>query len=325
MMGSGARTLILCGQCPHPGEETVLVSNLGALRSQLGGALVVVALVAACGPTSDEYAKFAAAGQGFNAALSSMAGSAVELRIQASNEELLQSYVEGKPNDVLRDRLKSLKEGDKKIAERMAAVRRTAAVMSLYFQRLSSLANSGAADEVAKSFGQLGDALEEASQALRDQVPSGKVSDVFSAFANVAVSTRIRDALREQLEKHKDTLFRIMAAQKIALELTAEQIATDQVTAMTVFYEREVRDAMLQRLIGNTRQARRQWSDDRLRALTQPYMAVASLQSAATGMDKMMTAFRDLLSDEITAARLEDLLGQAATLVALAKELEALQ
>ena len=180
-------------------------------------AAIVITFVSGC-RTTKEYEKFAEAGNNFVEATNTLLDTAGDITINTTSEKVLSDRIISGEFKLNEERAKKniqrntkLSEEDKKRLELIKQLRKHNQFLQDYFAKLIELANSDspertkvAVESIAQNLQDSGNKLVKLSPVNIDKLPS---------VTKIVLDARIRGALREELEKRKDTIYREITIQ----------------------------------------------------------------------------------------------------------------
>lgn len=194
-------------------------------------AAIVLTFASGCRST-DEYKKFAKAGNNFVTATDNLLDAAGDITINTTSERVLsdrRSTGELKPGDEkARNFIRRYNEFSKKDKERLALIkelRKHNQFLKAYFEKIIELADSKssertkvAVESITKNLQESGSKLVKLSPVKIDKLPS---------FTKIILDARIRGVLREELEKRKYTIYQEIIIQEKILAIISDSIENE--------------------------------------------------------------------------------------------------
>lgn len=273
----------------------VSTSSLIAHLVRASGALLIIVCLAACTATP-KYGALGDAGVAYGSALDTALQVAAEREVDLNSERLVQSNLDlfAPGRTVSRDErdslAKQLRDADAE-AERtfanMADLRAHVAVFRDYFVALQALATSAAPEDAGKQAAALGSKLSDLTTSLGATIPGDQLGSALSGIAQIVVSSQINRALRQELEKRKETIFSALAVQGILM---------DQEIARLERADRQFRNAQILRNVQQPLVTSRisnidDWIAKR-RSILSTHPTTAALKQARAASDKFRNALK---------------------------------
>lgn len=231
--------------------------------------------------------------------------------IDATSERLLQ-------DDALRNQdlrsYQKLSSIDKERLEIISRLRTHAQLLERYFSLLNELATSDAPERAQQAVGGVVDGLNSLGKQLRgsELVPN---KDAFTAVTKLAIQFKMRSVLKDELDKHKDTIQVELKTQQELLKVLAKTIQHD----LTIINEVREQRLVINPLIATEPISRPdEWVAHRRVILTSE-MKMADLSTASDAARKLREAFEDLISGKLDLERVNILLSDLESILVVAE------
>lgn len=270
-------------------------------RAMIIPAASLFLLLSGCAqPQRSEYADFAQAGSKYAAAVDQLLVAAGEAQVDATSWTLVADKKDiGTVNDA------TYQQKTKDDTERLAVIKKLrehAGLLSVYFGHLESLATSDAPERTKGAIQGVVKGMTDLSKGLNTLQPN--VFNALPPLTNIVVDAKIRGALREELDKRKDVIRKELEIQEALLSALKYQISHALKISQSI-KEQEVVLAPLQ--ADSPLEKPEDWV---LKRHAVVYMAttVDELNSAINAAKKMREAFEGLLSGEDTTGRINALI-----------------
>ncbi|WP_373525643.1 hypothetical protein [Nostoc sp.] len=266
--------------------------------------------------STDEYKKLAQAGTNYSNALNQLLDIAVESRINESSEELLLQ-----DRDINRtfDNYKKLSGSDSNLIELVNRLKKHNRLLSKYFHLLEDLAGSNAPERTQTAIGGVIGNLNIVGQTLRiNNNNLIKNQEVFQGIGKLIVSSQIRGALKEELEKRNQTIMLELKTQQELLNALSTQIKGDLKEIQEKQELRLVINPLLEPTVIESEDA---WITTRRELLTQELTA-AELETASQSLGDFQSIFQDFVEGRSNSARIDSLLTDIENLLSVIEKLK---
>lgn len=274
---------------------------------------IATTCLSACRST-DEYKKLAQAGTNYYNALNQLLDLAVETRIDESSEELL---LQDRENNQTSDDYNDFSDSDRNRIDLINRLKKHNSLLSKYFKLLQDLAGSDAPERTQTAIGGVVDNLNTIGKTLRtSNLIENK--EVFQGIGKLIVSSKIRGALKEELEKRNQT---------IMLELKTQQELLDALSTQIKGELKGIQDRQELRLVINpflepTPIADEDaWIATRRELLTQEVTA-AELENASQALGDFQNIFQDFVEGQSSSGRINALLTDIENLLSVIEKLK---
>lgn len=246
--------------------------------------------------STDEYKKLAEAGTNYYKALNQLLDLAVETRINASSEELL---AQDRAMNQLLDRYKQFSDSDADRINLVERLKKHNTLLSKYFELLQELAQSDAPDRAQTAIGGVIDNLNTIGQILR-QSDLVKNKEGFQGITKLIVTSKIRGALREELEKRNQTIMLELKTQQELLNMLGAQIEAE----LKTIKDKQEQRLVIEPFIEPTPLANEDvWIATRRNLLTQKLTA-AELKTASEAIGEFQNVFQDFVQGRSNSGRI---------------------
>ncbi len=192
------------------------------LRKTIVAFAVIAALTTGCRST-DEYKKLANAGSQYANAVDKLLDAASTSRIDTTSEQLLRN--DRILNQTIED-YKKLAQPDEEYLEVIGKLRKHNRLLSDYFRLLNELASS---DAPTRAQGEIAGVVDNLNKIGKELQGSDLITNpgLFQGITNLVVSSQIRGALRDELEKRNRTILLELTIQKEMLKALGDSIGQD--------------------------------------------------------------------------------------------------
>ncbi|MCG6138141.1 MAG: hypothetical protein MET45_26515 [Nostoc sp. LLA-1] len=282
---------------------------------------VVVAIIATFASgcrSTDEYKKFAEAGNSFAEATNSLLEDAEKITINTTSERLLsdrRTSGEFQPTDEAAKRFVTryteLSDEDKNRLELIKELRRHNQFLQAYFNRLIELAGSdspdrskAAVESIASNLQKSGSRLVSLSPIKIDRLPS---------VTKIVLDARIRGSMREELEKRKYAIYQEITLQEKVLKHISESVEKDIKTIRELQEYRLVLKPLTQSAEVNEDT----WIATRYQVLTQDAEVVTKIKNASDKLTNLKEIFIASIEGDLTSESLDNFIQETKSFSAL--------
>ncbi|MGF1988847.1 MAG: hypothetical protein RMY62_013395 [Nostoc sp. ZfuVER08] len=282
---------------------------------------VVVAIIATFASgcrSTDEYKKFAEAGNSFAEATNSLLMDAEKITINTTSERLLsdrRNSGEFRPSDEAAkkfiDRYTELSEGDKKRLELIKELRRHNQFLQAYFNKLIELAGSDSPDRSKAAVESIANNLQNSGSKLVGLSPI-KI-DRLPSVTKIVIDARIRGPLREELEKRTFTIYQEITFQEKVLKQISDSVETD-IQRLRGFQESRL---VLKPLTQSAEVDEEKWIATRYEVLTRNAEVVSKIKDASNKLTKFKELFIASIEGDFTSKRLDNFIQETNSFSAL--------
>ncbi|MBC1223507.1 hypothetical protein GNF10_00595 [Nostoc sp. UCD121] len=261
--------------------------------------VMIATLTTGCRST-DEYKKFANAGSGYANAVDKLLDAAGDIRIDTTSEQLLRN---DRILNLTVDDYKKLADRDDERLEVIRKLRKHNKLLGNYFQLLNELASS---DAPTRAQGEIAGVVDNLNTIGKELQRSDLITNagLFQGIGNVVVSSQIRGALRDELEKRHRTILLELTIQKEMLKVLGDSIAQDVKLIRIAREERFVIRPLIQ---DTTISEEDTWIETR-RNLVKMEKRGQELQFASQTLGKYQEVFQAFYEGKLTLARVNNFL-----------------
>ncbi|RUR86629.1 hypothetical protein ACF3DV_14495 [Chlorogloeopsis fritschii PCC 9212] len=269
------------------------------LRKTIVAFAVIATLTTGCRST-DEYKKFAKAGSEYANAVDKLLEAASDIRIDTTSEQLLRN--DRILNQTIED-YKKLTEPDEKRLEVIGKLRKHNELLREYFRLLNELASS---DAPTRAQGEITGVVNNLNKIGKELQGSDLITNpgLLQGITNLVVSSQIRGALRDELEKRNRTIMLELTIQKEMLKALGDSIEQDAKLIRIAEEERFV----IRPLIEDTEIADKDaWIETRREILIRERRG-KELKNASNALGKFQEVFQGLVEGTLSLTRLNSFL-----------------
>lgn len=277
--------------------------------------LLFTAAAGGCRST-DEYIKLSQAGKTYASALDTLLDFTADTQITESSEALL-AFDRDKPQ-TRQDYLNIAKE-ERNILDAIARLKEHNRLIVRYFNLLQDLAGSNAPDKASAEIGTIATNLDKLGKELRG---SPLLRDRQSRFAQgvtkLLISSRIRGALRQELEERGPTLLLELQTQEELLSVLGDQL-NRMLTRIKGFREQRLVIEPYARPESIT--AEESWIETR-RDIVKLQVTAEELENASVAITEFRGIFQDFVEGRSSRGRINNLLADVENLLSVIETLK---
>lgn len=290
--------------------------SVDAYKHLLASTLIASMLFGCSATSNEDYARLAQAGNAYTTAMDKMLVTTGKMRVNATSEKLLETDTLA---NVSTEQYSESSSTDEQLLVITDELRQQNKLLGRYFNIIMELATSDAPQRASEAAGAIGTSIEGITTKLAPKI-SRPVSVLLASLTKLAVSEKIRGALREELDQRQLT---IRQALYIEADLF-QQLALDLQTSLNDVKRAQTKRLVIPPLVAkepitNTSQAGA-WIDTR-RAIITKRISVQDLEEASKATEEMRLAFEDLLTDKLTIGRVKNLLANIDSISKIADSL----
>ena len=280
---------------------------------------VLVAVVATLSTgcrNSKEYKNLTETGDRYTVAVDELLEKAKKLHIEASSETML---ADDRISNQTAEQYQKNAAKDREIIQVINEIKNHNQLLKDYFDKLDDLAGSDAPERTKKEINGIAKNLDQVSKNLKKTnfFPEERV---FQGIGNLVINSKIKGALREELEKRDKLILR---------ELTIQQEMLKKVSEFMKFRNDIKQNAkelhfVIRPLIREekmTYQEERKWIDERIGILKSDN-EMQELEAASEALQEFKDVFKDTVEGKITVARLNSALEDIDDFLALLEKPE---
>ncbi|MDJ0796976.1 MAG: hypothetical protein QNJ51_09095 [Calothrix sp. MO_167.B12] len=189
--------------------------------------LLLAILTTGCRSTA-KYKKLAEIGNQYTDALNELLIEAVEIRVKTSSEQFLrndrdyQKYA----RTVTETEYRTISDKDETRLQILYSIQKHNQLLKAYFNKLGELASSGAPGQAKKEVEDIVENINGISQKLQKSKLI-KDKNIWSEVPKLIISSKIRGALREEIEKRGQTIMFELMLQEELLKALSNSIVAD--------------------------------------------------------------------------------------------------
>ncbi|KAF3884301.1 MULTISPECIES: hypothetical protein [Nostocales] len=271
---------------------------------------VIATLTTGC-RSSEEYKKLTDAGTKYAEAVNELLTTAGDIRIDLTSEQILRD--DRQSNQSL-ENYTQRSQSDLKRLQVIEEVRNHNTLLKKYFSTLQELATSDAPASAQSEIASITQNLNKSSQILQNSdLFSSRNQGIAQAVTHAVISSKIKGALKEELEKRHQTILKELTIQQEMLNYLSESLQHDVEMIQSAREQRLI----IEPLTSSTKiQEQSQWIEDRRKILTMD-RKVEELKNAGEALGEFKTAYQAAVSGELNVARLNHLLKDIDTFLAL--------
>ncbi|MEH2118744.1 hypothetical protein [Nostoc sp.] len=259
---------------------------------------VIATLTTGCRST-DEYKKFAKAGNEYANAVDKLLDAASDIHIDYTSEELLRN--DKITNQTLED-YKKFTETDEKRLDVIDKLHEHNNLLRDYFRLLNELASS---DAPARAEAEINGVVDNLNNSGKELQKSGWIKNpgLIEGITNLVVSSQIRGALRNELEKRNGTIMHELTIHTEMLKILGDSIEQDAKVIRQAEEERLVIVPLTQDAEIPDKEA---WIETRREILIR--RPGKELKDASNALSEFQGVFQGLIEGKLSLARLNGFL-----------------
>lgn len=265
-------------------------------------ATILASFASGCKSTED-YKNFADAGNNFAQANNTLLNSAENIAINTTSERILSERISQglQPTEDIRNFAKrynsSFSKSDKERLELIKELRKHNQILFAYFNKLIDLATSGSSARTQTAVESIATQLQASGNKLINFGKIGKLPSV----TKIVLDARIRGAIRDELEKRKETIYREITIQEELLKFLGESMEHDiEVTRQL----QETRLVMLPLFQPLDKINQEDWIQTRHKVMTQNSEVIITINKASGSLGEFREMFIASVGGEETSKRI---------------------
>ncbi|BAZ08644.1 hypothetical protein NIES4071_04490 [Calothrix sp. NIES-4071] len=258
----------------------------------------ILATVATGCKSTEDYKNFAQAGENFAKANDALLDTAGNVAINATSERLL-SYRIGQEINASKvtTRYTELSKLDIERLELINELRNHNQLLQAYFDKLIELASSDTPDRTQKSVDSIAGQLQNSGIKLINFNKIGKLPSI----TKIVLDARIRGAIRNELEKRKESIYREITIQEELLKYLSNSMEDDIKLTRQLQEYRIVLKPLLQP--GDIKED--EWIQTRNKVMTQDSGTISTINTASVSLREFKEVFIASIEGEVTSKRLK--------------------
>jgi len=279
--------------------------------------IIIVALLATFTSgcrSSAEYQRLAKAGNTYTTVMDKLLTTAGEIRIDATSEQLLK---DDRLNNQTLQRYNELSKVDVERLEILENLRKHNRLLTQYFALIDELATSNAPDRAKQEIEGVVGNLNKIGTQLRGSVLVPNTS-FMKSVGGLVISSQIRGALREELEKRKDIIDLEFKTQQVLLEALSKSIRQD---VSLIRESRELRQVIRPLVAEKSISDTDNWIARRKTILTMN-TTVSELEEASKSAGKFRDLFKNFVEGKLNRERLNTLLTDLESFITIVEQLK---
>lgn len=250
--------------------------------------------------SKDEYRKFAQAGKNFADANNALLDAAGNVTVDTTSERLL-SYRTGQelnPSDAQKTaaRYEELSNQDIERLELIKELRKHNQFLQDYFNKLIDLAGSDSPDKTQKSVDNIALQLQNSGVKLINFGKIGKLPSV----TKIILDARIRGAIRKELERRKETIYREISIQEESLKVLSKSMEDD----IKVMRDLQKYRLVIKPLLQAENIDEDDWIETRNKLIIQDDSVILTINQAKGSLGELKQIFIASIEGELTSKRL---------------------
>ena len=273
--------------------------------------VAVIAVFTSSCRSTEEYKKFAEAGNKFAEATNSLLDNAREVTINITSERVLSdrsisriaglNFQNDRDKKIINDfveRYNQLSQKDKERLDLINGIREHNQLLQAYFSKLIELANSDAPERTKSSVESIANQLQATGSKVIKLSPI-KI-DKLPSVTKIVLDARIRGALRKELEKRKDIIYKEITIQEQLLNFLANSIEED----IKIMRDLQENRLVLTPLIQQQEINQAEWIKKREEVLTQDVEVILAIKKASNALGEFKGLFQTSIEGGLTSERL---------------------
>ncbi|ARV61010.1 hypothetical protein BZZ01_22435 [Nostocales cyanobacterium HT-58-2] len=269
---------------------------------------VIAALTSGC-RSSEEYKKLTKAGNEYAIAVNELLTAAGDIRIESNSEKLLQ---DDKILNQSETDYRTLSQQDEDWLKILNDIRTHNELLQAYFSKLQALATSDAPEQAKTEIDGIAGNLNSIGHKLQNSTLITNKS-ILQGATNLVISSQIRGALREELEKRHEVILKELTIQQEVLNTVSSSIEQD---VKSIKSAQEVRLVIRPLIQIEPIKNEDEWIKTRKNILLMD-RKIEEIKKASTALREFKEIFQASLEGKLTQARLNEHLQDIDTFFAL--------
>jgi hypothetical protein len=274
---------------------------------------VLASFISGC-RSSTEYQRLAKAGNTYTTAMDKLLTTAGKIRIDETSEQLLK---DDRLSNQTPERYNELSKLDVERLEILENLRKHNRLLIQYFTLIDELARSNAPQKAQQEIEGVVGNLNKIGTQLRGSalVPN---TNVIKSVGGLVISSQIRGALREELEKRKDIIDREFQTQQVLLDALGNSIKQDvSLTIESRELRQVIRPLVEEKPIPDTDN----WIAKR-RAILTMNTTVSELEDASKSAGNFRELFKDFVEGKLNRERFNTLLTDIESFITIVEQVK---
>ncbi|WP_193198249.1 hypothetical protein [Nostoc sp. MG11] len=269
----------------------------------------IAALTTGC-QSAEEYKKLADAGDQYAKAADKVFIEAGDIKIDLTSENLLRKIVTNTPFD--QTAYDNNANDAKERLELINELRKHNQLLLQYFSKLLDLAESDAPGRTKKQIDNIANNLEDSGLTLgRLHTP---IKKLISEGTKIQLRAEIQGALREELNKRQETIFKEIALQEELLDFLGKSMKSDLDEIQQL---QEYRLVFLPLKETDQIGSINEWIENRKQILTMKYSKIEEIENANKLLGDFKNLFRASLTEEVSSEEVKTVLQDANSFLTL--------
>jgi hypothetical protein len=268
------------------------------LKKTLLAVAIIATFTSGCRST-EEYKKFAEAGNNFTEANNALLDTAENITVDTTSERLLSDRNNPELNSSndrrSAARYEELSKQDIERLELIAELRKHNQLLQDYFSTLIELAGSDSPEKTQKSVDNIALQLQNSGVKL---INFGKIGKLFPV-TKIVLDARIRGAIRKELERRKETIYREISIQEESLKILSESMEHD-IKVMRKLQEFRL---VIKPLLQPGDMEENDWIEARNNLMIQDDSVILAIKKAKGSLGKFKAMFIASVEGELTSKR----------------------
>jgi hypothetical protein len=270
------------------------------LKKTLLAVAIIATFTSGCRSTQ-EYKKFAEAGNNFTEANNALLDTAENITVDTTSERLLSDRNNPELNSSndrrSAARYEELSKQDIERLELIAELRKHNQLLQDYFSTLIELAGSDSPEKTQKSVDNIALQLQNSGVKL---INFGKIGKLFPV-TKIVLDARIRGAIRKELERRKETIYREISIQEESLKILSESMEHD-IKVMRKLQEFRL---VIKPLLQPGDMEENDWIEARNNLMIQDDSVILAIKKAKGSLGKFKAMFIASVEGELTSKSLK--------------------
>jgi hypothetical protein len=270
------------------------------LKKTLLAVAIIATFTSGCRST-EEYKKFAEAGNNFTEANNALLDTAENITVDTTSERLLSDRNNPELNSSndrrSAARYEELSKQDIERLELIAELRKHNQLLQDYFSTLIELAGSDSPEKTQKSVDNIALQLQNSGVKL---INFGKIGKLFPV-TKIVLDARIRGAIRKELERRKETIYREISIQEESLKILSESMEHD-IKVMRKLQEFRL---VIKPLLQPGDMEENDWIEARNNLMIQDDSVILAIKKAKGSLGKFKAMFIASVEGELTSKSLK--------------------
>jgi hypothetical protein len=264
-------------------------------------AVAIIATFTSGCRSTQEYKKFAEAGNNFTEANNALLDTAENITVDTTSERLLSDRNNPELNSSndrrSAARYEELSKQDIERLELIAELRKHNQLLQDYFSTLIELAGSDSPEKTQKSVDNIALQLQNSGVKL---INFGKIGKLFPV-TKIVLDARIRGAIRKELERRKEMIYREISIQEESLKILSESMEHD-IKVMRKLQEFRL---VIKPLLQPGDMEENDWIEARNNLMIQDDSVILAIKKAKGSLGKFKAMFIASVEGELTSKSLK--------------------